>query len=98
MIKQALEELNPHVGALNTPQVSHHVTPQVNKLIHALEHEMSREELQAACALKDRKSYSERYLKPALEQGVIEMTIPDKPRSRSQRYRLTALGLALKSS
>ncbi|WP_415668894.1 Fic family protein [Vibrio rarus] len=28
--------------------------------------------------------------------GNIEMTIPEKPRSRSQRYRLTALGHALK--
>jgi ATP-dependent DNA helicase RecG len=32
------------------------------------------------------------YLKPALAVGVIEMTLPDKPRSSNQRYRLTTLG------
>jgi hypothetical protein len=51
---------------------------------------MSREELQNALALRDRKSFRERYLKPALDAGLIEMTIPDKPNSRLQQYRLTA--------
>jgi hypothetical protein len=42
--------------------------------------------------LADREHFRKTYLAPALEQGVIEMTLPDKPNSRSQRYRLTALG------
>jgi hypothetical protein len=58
---------------------------------------MSRDELQQACHLKDRKSFTERYLKPALEASLIEMTIADKPRSRSQRYRLTQAGLTLQN-
>jgi ATP-dependent DNA helicase RecG len=27
-----------------------------------------------------------------MDKGLIEMTIPDKPRSSKQRYRITALG------
>jgi hypothetical protein len=50
---------------------------------------MNRDALQAALGLKDRKSFCERYLKPALNAGFIEMTIPDKPNSRLQKYRLT---------
>ncbi|MCX9462218.1 Fic family protein, partial [Vibrio cholerae] len=51
------------------------------------EGEMLREEIQAMLGLKDRKSFRERYLKPALEAGLIEMTLPDKPTSKVQRYR-----------
>lgn len=34
------------------------------------------------------------YLSPTLEQGLVEMTVPDKPNSRLQKYRLTARGRA----
>ncbi|MEA3642267.1 MAG: Fic family protein [Lamprobacter sp.] len=77
-----------------TPQVSPQVTPQVGKLLQVLEDEMSREALQERLGLKDRQSFRARYLKPALEAGWIEMTRPDKPNSRSQRYRLTEAGKA----
>ena len=43
---------------------------------------MSRGMLQDALELQDRKSFRERYLKPALADGLIEMIIPDKPNSR----------------
>jgi ATP-dependent DNA helicase RecG len=32
------------------------------------------------------------YLLPALAEGLVEMTRPDKPRSSKQRYRLTEKG------
>ncbi len=53
---------------------------------------MSRGELQKALALKDKESFRERYIKPALEAGLPEMTIPDKPNSRLQKYWLTEQG------
>ncbi len=71
----------------STPQVSPQVTPQVKQLLAVLKGEMTREQLLIALALSDRKSFSQRYLRPALAAGLIEMTIPDKPNSRLQRYR-----------
>ena len=76
----------------SAPQVTPQVTPQVGEMLSAIQGEMSRETLQAALGLLDRKSFRERYLKPALTDGLIEMTIPGKPNSRLQKYRLTPKG------
>ena len=46
-------------------------------------------------SLKDRMHFMNEYLQPSLDGGWIEMTIPDKPRNRNQKYRLTARGKAL---
>jgi len=80
------------VSSTVTPQVAPHVTPQVERLLHVLVNEMSRGDLQTALGLKDRKSFRERYLVPALRDGLIEMTLPGKPNSRLQKYRLTDKG------
>lgn len=44
----------------------------------------------------DRKSNAIRYLKPALDLGVIEYTRPEAPSSRLQKYRLTAMGKSVR--
>ncbi len=75
-----------------TPQV----TPQVAELLVILKGEMSREEIQQALQLQDRKSFRERYLRPALSAQLIEMTLPERPNSRLQKYRLTLQGDALR--
>jgi len=53
---------------------------------------MTREELQKRLDLMDRENFRNNYIIPALRAGVIAMTIPDKPRSKNQKYRLTAIG------
>ena len=74
--------------------VTPEVTPEVARLLAALTREMSRTEIMAALGLKDEKHFRERYQQAAVKLGLVEMTIPDKPRSQSQKYRLTALGRA----
>ena len=83
--------LSPH----DTPQDTPQVTECVERLIVAVQRETSRAGLQAALKLRDRRSFIDTYLKPALKAGLIEMTFPDKPTSRNQRYRRTSAGEAL---
>lgn len=83
------------LGAL-APQVAPQVSPQVRELIAVLDGAMNREQLQALLGLQDRKSFRQRYLQPALAEGLIEYTRPDKPNSRLQQYRLTSQGQALR--
>ena len=47
--------------------------------------------------LKDWNNFSQVYLNPALAANVIERTLPDKPFSKNQRYRLAALGKAVQT-
>jgi len=76
----------------STPQV----TPQVKKLVNVILGEMSREEIQRKLKLSDKRNYINKYQKPAIVLELIEMTIPDKPNSKLQKYRLTTKGEELK--
>lgn len=49
-------------------------------------HALSAKELMEKLGLKNRPHFAKKFLKPALEQGLIEMTIHDKPNSRNQKY------------
>jgi hypothetical protein len=53
---------------------------------------MSRQELQDKLGLSHRENFRSHYLKLALNQGLIEMTLPEKPNSSLQRYRLSPKG------
>jgi len=49
-------------------------------------------EIQKLLRLKHRPTFRANYLRPALERGLVEMTLPAKPSSRLQQYRLTGAG------
>lgn len=64
------------------------VQPQVRKILEVLGNKtLSAAEMMGALGLNHRQTFRKNYLDPALKQGVIERTIPDKPNSRNQRYR-----------
>ncbi len=71
-----------------------HIT---HRLIWVLENAMSRNEIMNRLELRNRAYFVENYLEPALMQGLIVMTIPDKPQSKYQKYTLTQKGLELKN-
>lgn len=56
--------------------------------------ELSNADIRERKNLKDRTHVREHYIEPALAQSLIEYTIPTKPNSRLQKYRLTPAGQA----
>ncbi len=52
-------------------------------------------ELMKIAGRADRTKFRNQVLHPLLSEGLLEMTIPDKPNSRLQKYRLTEKGKAL---
>ncbi len=60
--------------------------------------ELNRAELMDTLGLTDRRHFVRTYLQSGLEAGLVEMTLPDSPRSRMQMYRLTTLGRQVRDS
>ncbi|MBQ2625022.1 MAG: putative DNA binding domain-containing protein [Kiritimatiellae bacterium] len=94
--EQATPQVTPPVGVNPTsnPTSSLQVTLQVNRLISIIKGDMPRSAIMDALSLKDRVTFTEDYLRPAMRLGLIELTQPDSPRSPTQKYRLTAKGMA----
>ena len=70
----------------------------VRMLLDALEGEMSRARLMKAIGIKDRVTFTDYYLSPAVKLGLVEMTQPNSPRSPTQKYRLTEKGKSLQAT
>mgnify|MGYP007090045206 FL=1 len=46
----------------------------------------TREQLMQDCGMKNKAHFLKAYLKPMLETGELQLTVPDKPNSRNQKY------------
>ncbi len=60
----------------------------VSRLLEVMEYDVPYTSscLMEKVGIKTKDSFRNNYLNPAMEMGLIEMTVPDKPRSRNQRY------------
>lgn len=77
--------------------VPRQVTEQVlNLLAVADQTGRTTTELMALVGIKHRPTFLYNYLQPAVDRGLLEMTIPDKPTSSKQRYVLTEAGKNMK--
>ncbi|WP_219336561.1 Fic family protein [Alloscardovia macacae] len=86
IISAALRELS--VEHHSTDQDSDQVKTPVEQLIAMLgEDTLSASALMNRLGLSHKATFRKNYLHPALDQGLIERTIPDKPTSRNQKYR-----------
>ena len=83
MIDETLEDLMD-----STSVQANHVSSYVNKLLDVMETgvAMTASELMEKLNMKSRIPFRDNYLNPALENGLIKMTNPDKPTSKNQMY------------
>lgn len=98
--EQAAVKVIPQYTPQDTMQVTMQdtmqVTMQVEQILIAFDGILSREELQDKVGINNRDYFRKSYLNKALQLELVEMTIPDKPNSKNQKYRLTPKGQALK--
>lgn len=94
MVLPSAEKVHSNTGQVprKYPASIPQVTPQVQELLNAFTGDHSRTELQDNLKLSDRENFRINYLVPAIENDLVELTIPDKPKSSKQQYRLTEKG------
>lgn len=67
---------------------NHLLSDYVQKLLSVMEYDIpyTSNALMKKLDLKSKETFRKNYLHPAIKLDLIRMTIPDKPRSRSQKY------------
>ncbi len=65
-----------------------HLSEYVKKVLGVMEYDIpyTASTLMEKLNLKSKEGFRRNYLRPAMDMGLIQMTIPDKPNSRNQRY------------
>lgn len=82
-IDRILDEISVQIHEDNE-QLSEYI----KKLLDVMEYDIpyTSKALMEKMGLKSKEGFRRNYLRPAIEMGLIHMTIPDKPSSRNQRY------------
>ena len=72
----------------NIQRECENISDQVNKLLSVLEDDIpySANEIMKRLNIKSKETLRNTYLNPAIENGLIRMTIIDKPNSKNQKY------------
>jgi len=89
-------EVTPPVTSPVEAQVTGQVEAWVFKALSACRQEpLKSKEIQESVGFRHRETFQRNYLDVLLAKKWLERTIPDKPNSRLQKYRLTKKGAAL---
>lgn len=88
---EATEEATEEVGA----EV---VSDLVKRLVLVMNGEMKRKEIQALLQINHDEHFRSAYMIPAIENKLLELKYPDKPKHPRQRYRLTPKDIEFKKT
>lgn len=83
MINETLDNI-----LISLNKESKNISDQVNKLLELMEYDISysANDLILFLNIKTKETLRNSYLNPAIDNGLIKMTLPDKPNSKNQRY------------
>lgn len=86
MLSQIDNALNEILNQVNSADVDN--SEHTQKLLDAMEYgiQYSTQDLMMLLKLKGRSNFRDNYLLPSIKMGLVEMTIPQKPNSRNQKY------------
>ena len=89
MINKALDELDMVANMIKTE-----ASVNVKRLLENMEEEpMTANEIMFKLDVKHKDTLRNKYLNCAIRDGYVQMTIPDKPKSKNQRYYKTHLDI-----
>lgn len=83
MIDQALDEVILQVNKTNES-----MSEYVKRMLEVMEYDVpyTANAIMEALHLKSKETFRKNYIKPAIELGLVKMTLPEKPNSKNQRY------------
>ena len=82
-IDKILDDISVQINEKNE-----YLPESVQKLLEVMEYDVpyTSNDLMEKMGLKAKEGFRRNYLHPAIEMNLIQMTLPDKPNSRNQRY------------
>ena len=86
MLRMIDETLDDVISGMS--RESRNISEQVSRLLDAMEKDIpiSANEIMKRLGIKSKETLRGSYLHPAIENGLVRMTLPDKPNSKNQRY------------
>ena len=83
MISQILDEVIIQISKSNTD-----ILEYVKRLLEVMEYDVpyTANTIMDLLGLKSKETFRKNYINPAMDLGLVRMTLPDKPNSRNQRY------------
>ena len=83
MIDQILDEVILQINKSNAD-----TSEYVKRMLDVMEYDVpyTSNAIMEALGLKSKEALRKNYIKPAIELGLIRMTLPDRPNSKNQRY------------
>lgn len=83
IIDESLDEL-----LTNSKKESRNISLQVTKLLEVMEYDIpiSANEIMQRLNIKSKETLRNSYLNPAIKNGLVKLTIEDKPTSKNQKY------------